>query len=67
MPRTTNQPVRPATAAARVLQYQTVEYFDGFAAALDPSEADEIPARRPADPGLDRLQFDLIDDRRFGG
>jgi hypothetical protein len=39
-------------------------YFSGFVDALDPVEA-EAPAPRLADPGAERLPFDLLDDRRF--
>lgn len=43
---------------------EATSYFSGFVDALDPAEA-EVQGPRPADPGAERLPFDLLDDRRF--
>jgi len=43
---------------------EATSYFDGFVDALDPAEA-IAQGSKPADPGAERLPFDLLDDRRF--
>lgn len=41
------------------------QYFPDYVDALDGTEVSLVSAVRPADPGLDQLPFNLIEDRRF--